>query len=64
MFTQCQKYLHFSVVKVFRTGPEFRILALKNDISKDAGFGQSCSDLQVLGVYGGQLIIFSIISGF
>ena len=42
---------HCAVMKVFQTGPEFRILAWKI-ILKVTGFGETCSDMHVLGVYG------------
>ena len=37
-------------MEVFRTGPEFQILAAKNVILKVAEFGQTCSNLHLLRV--------------
>ena len=56
-----------SVMKDFRTGPEFWIIASKMIFSKFyniAGFGQTCSNMHLVEVYGGKFSIFSIFSGF
>ena len=46
------------MMNVFLAGPVIQILSFKNDFLKVAIFGETCSNMHVLGMYEGKFRIF------